>query len=268
MAFFRFCRAFLFRPMAQEPVRATLTALAVALGVAVVLAIELAGRAAAGSFHASLESLVGNEDLEITALGGVAEDDYARLATLPYPLHVTARMEDFAVVRPGGEVVPLIGLDLIGMAFEQGTWRPADDADAAGGRRKLPDLNNSVWVGSGLGRRAGDTLRLQINDAEADYRVAGVLPDPPDAAQFRRTVVMDIGLEQRVLRRVGRIDRVLVRLPAGSDAAKYEAFLAAQLHGMQVSRSGTRTDESRKMLAAFRWNLRLLSYIALIVGSF
>jgi len=63
MAFFRFCRSFLLRPLAQEPVRAMLTALAVALGVAVVLAIELAGRAAAGSFHASLESLVGNEDL-------------------------------------------------------------------------------------------------------------------------------------------------------------------------------------------------------------
>jgi len=268
MAFIRFCRSFLLRPLAQEPVRAMLTALAVALGVAVVLAIELAGRAAAGSFHASLESLVGNEDLEITALGGVPDDVYAQLATLPYPLHLTARMEDFAVVRPGGEVVPLVGLDLIGMAFEHGTTRPADETNGTVGRRELPDWDTSVWVGSELGRRTGEMLRLQINDTEAAYRVAGVLPDLPDAVQFRRTVLMDIGLAQRVLRRPGRIDRILVRLPAGSDAGKYAALLAAQLPGVHVDRSGARTDENRKMLAAFRWNLRLLSYIALIVGSF
>ncbi len=268
MAFLRFCRAFLLRPLAQEPIRALLTALAVALGVAVVLAIELAGRAAAGSFHASLESLVGNEDLEITALGGVPEDVYARLATLPYPLHLTARMEDFAVVRPRGEVVPLIGLDLIAVAFEAGTIRPSQQTGSADRPRELPDWNSSVWAGPGLEVHSGDLLRLQINDSEASYRVAGVLPDDSDVAQLQHTVVMDIGLAERVLRREGRIDRILVRLPPGSDAAQYETLLSTQLPGVQVSRSGARTDENRKMLAAFRWNLRLLSYIALIVGSF
>src|SRR5271154_6003644 len=126
MSFLRFCRSFLLRPLWAEPVRAGLTALAVALGVAVVLAIELAGRAAAGSFHASLETLVGNEDLEITAVGGVPESLYARLAQMPYPLHLTPRMEDFAVVRPGGEVVPLVGLDLVA-TVEGGSAPPSSD---------------------------------------------------------------------------------------------------------------------------------------------
>ena len=268
MAFLRFCRAFLLRPLAQEPVRTLLTALAVALGVAVVLAIELAGRAAAGSFHASLETLAGKEDLEITSLGGVPEDIYARLAAMPYPLHIMARMEDFAVVRPAGEVVPLIGLDLIGLAFEEGTARPADESEAAHGPGELPDWDASVWVGPGFGFKAGDTLRLQVNDNESSYRVAGVLPDLPDAAQYRRTILMDIGLAQRLLRRTGRIDRIMVRLPDGANAGKYQELIAAQLPGVHVDRSGARTDENRKMLAAFRWNLRLLSYIALIVGSF
>jgi putative ABC transport system permease protein len=268
MGFLRFCRAFLLRPLGQEPVRAALTALAVALGVAVVLAIELAGRAAAGSFHASLETLVGHQDLEITALGGVPDATYAHLASLPYPLHLTPRMEDFAVVRPEGEVVPLVGLDLIAGALEPGVHLPQPSGNPAAHSRRLPDLDHAVWVGWGLGRTAGQTLRLQINDGEADYRVAGVLPDIADAGQLRRAVVMDIGLAQRVLRREGRIDRILVRLPAGSEAGKYQALLAAQLPGVQVQRAGAQTDENRKMLAAFRWNLRLLSYIALIVGSF
>ena len=37
---------------------------------------------------------------------------------------------------------------------------------------------------------------------------------------------------------------------------------------MNLEREGARTEENRRMLAAFRWNLRVLSYIALAVGAF
>ena len=74
------------RPLFGEPVRLGLMVLAVGLGVAVVLAIELAGNAAAGSFHSSIESLAGDNDLEVVASGGVPEAVLAKLATQPYPL--------------------------------------------------------------------------------------------------------------------------------------------------------------------------------------
>ena len=266
MELLRFFRSFLIRPLRQEPVRAALTVLAVALGVAVVLAIELAGRAAAGSFHASLETLAGNQDLEVTAVGGVPESAYGRLAQLPYPLHLTPRMEDFAVVHPGGEVVPFVGLDLVAAAAGEPT---ASVESAATPQSPNPsDWNTSVWVGPDLGRTAGQSVRLQLGDTEREYRVAGVLPDSTGTAQFRRAVVMDIGLAQRVLGRAGRLDRILIRLPPGADIARIQETLAKELPGTQVERAGTRTAENRKMLAAFRWNLRLLSYIALIVGAF
>src|SRR4029453_3080303 len=63
----------LIRPLVDEPVRTALTVLAVALGVAVVLAMDLAGEAATGSFHSSLETISGQQDFEITAAGGVPE---------------------------------------------------------------------------------------------------------------------------------------------------------------------------------------------------
>ena len=82
------------RPPLAEPVRTALTVLAIALGVAVVLAIDLAGTAAAGSFHSSLETLMGDNDLEITAPGGIPEKVIGALAKLPYPIRVSPRMED------------------------------------------------------------------------------------------------------------------------------------------------------------------------------
>ena len=73
------------RPLGREPARTALTTFAVALGVAVVVAIHLAGEAATGSFRSSLESLTGEADFEISAVGGLDENLLGELTALPYP---------------------------------------------------------------------------------------------------------------------------------------------------------------------------------------
>src|SRR5207248_11484874 len=35
-----------------------------------------------------------------------------------------------------------------------------------------------------------------------------------------------------------------------------------------IGRPGTRSEENQRMVRAFRWNLRVLSYISLVVGAF
>src|SRR6202795_3632733 len=82
----------LVRPLFREPVRASLTLLAIALGVAVVLAIDLAGTAAAGSFRSSMETLAGENDLEVVTAGGVPENVVGTLGSLPYSLRITPRI--------------------------------------------------------------------------------------------------------------------------------------------------------------------------------
>src|SRR5437868_6773970 len=130
-----FVRLFV-RPLAAEPVRTALTAFAVALGVAVVLAIDLAGQAAAGSFRSSVETLVGAADFQLTAVGGVPAEVFARVATLPYPLTIWPRVEDSATLSETGETVPLIGIDTI-----------ADAGQSMGGDKGLGTLTDpeSVW---------------------------------------------------------------------------------------------------------------------------
>src|SRR5437879_8077547 len=104
------------RPLFREPVRTPLTILAIALGVAVVLAIDLAGTAAVGSFRSSMETLAGDNDLEIVTAGGVPENVVGMLESLPYPLRVTPRIEDYAIVAETKQTLPLIGLDLVAQA--------------------------------------------------------------------------------------------------------------------------------------------------------
>jgi putative ABC transport system permease protein len=277
------------RPLLDEPVRTSLTVLAIALGVAVVLAIDLAGFAAAGSFRSSIETLAGNNDYEIVAAGGVPEDVVGKLEQLPYSLRISARIEDYAAID-GKRTVPLLGLDLV--AEGQNHSEAASAFENPTEALKYLADDESVWIGRSLGYHTGDRIPLLINDRMHDYIVRGVFPDDEGNAA---AIVMDLAEAQRALGRVGHVDRILVKVPekddAGSshvasaaeweqrlrgsstrsviDAADPATITAAVLpEGVELRAAGTGTNENRKMLAAFRWNLKLLSYIALVVGAF
>jgi putative ABC transport system permease protein len=254
------------RPVLVEPVRTALTVLAIALGVAVVLAIDLAGTAATGSFRSSMETLAGDNDLEIIAAGGVPENVVGTLSTLPYSLRISARIEDYAVAVDNKRSYPLLGLDLI--AEGEG-----DEDTASSFRMERPEdalkylgEYNSIWVGQSLGVQAGARLSLLINDQVREYIVRGVFPDANGNAA---AIVMDIAGAQYALNRFGRVDRILAKVPQTVPLEEWQArFQQALPAGVEVRPAGAGTDENRRMLAAFRWNLRLLSYIALVVGAF
>jgi putative ABC transport system permease protein len=269
-------RLFLFyrlmlRPLLQEPVRAMLTVLAVTLGVAVVLAIDLAGAAATGSFHASMETLAGDNDLEVVASGGVPDAVVGAIATLPYSIRISARIEDSAVIRDTKQTVPLIGLDLVaeGSSDRSGAILGSSSSETPSlSEDAIEHLENpdSIWVGASLGRKPGDTVSLLINDQVREFTVRGVYPDSHGS---ECAIVMDLAAAQRALNRFGRVDRVLLKTPEVPGLEQWQQRVSAVLPaGVEVRSQGTGTNENRRMLAAFRWNLRLLSYIALIVGAF
>src|SRR5579862_5463162 len=163
------------RPLFAEPVRTSLTVLAIALGVAVVLAIDLAGFAAAGSFRSSMETLAGDSDFEIVAAGGVPEDVVGKLAQLPYSLRISARMEDYAAID-GKRTVPLLGLDLVAEGQNHSEVAAAFPLENPADALKYLGDDESVWVGQSLGYRSGDRVPLLINDRMRDYIVRGVFP--------------------------------------------------------------------------------------------
>lgn len=259
------------RPLFHEPVRLALTVLAVALGVAVVLAIDLAGNAAAGSFHSSMETLAGDNELEIVATGGIAEDVFGKLSRQPFPLRLSAHVEDYAVIVETKETLPLLGVDFIAEGDQYLRESPQDNFQEKSNNsdeeslRQLEDPS-SIWVGSSLKKSPGDTIQLLMNDQTFLCMVRGVYPD---SNGNESAILMDIGAAQRKLNRFGRVDRVLVKLPKESNIQEWQKRISDVLPtGVEVRPQGTGTDENRKMLTAFRWNLRLLSYIALVVGAF
>ena len=259
------------RPLLREPVRTLLTILAIALGVAVVVAIDLAGGAATGSFRSSLETLAGDNDLEITASGGIPEAVVGTLATLPYSIRVSPRIDDYTAIADTKQSLPLIGLDLVteASAYVQNESQITSGAQGLSASKDLFEHlgdANSIWVGASTGYKAGDRVELLINDRVSGYTVRGVYPD---SNGNESAIVMDIATAQQALSRYGRVDRILLKVPASPSLEDWQQRLRAVLPaGVEVRPQGTGTTENRRMLAAFRWNLRLLSYISLVVGAF
>ena len=249
------------RPMVRDRARALLTVSAVALGVAVIVAVDLAGEASMGSFRSSLESLQGRASYEITQVGGIPEAVYGDLARLEAPLAFSPRIEGFALLPGTGEEVALFGVDLVGDTTlgETGS-RPRADVS------ELIDVP-SVWVTASLGVPPGGTLPVVAGDRRMDLVVQGVI-EPTGAVGAGPFLLVDIALAQRLLARAGRLDRIYVHTPSGEER-DWTARLAAVLPpAASILPAGTRTDDNRRMLRAFRWNLRMMSYTTILVGAF
>ncbi|HEY3624904.1 MAG TPA: FtsX-like permease family protein [Terracidiphilus sp.] len=253
------------RPGMREAARSLLVIGAVAVGAGVVLAIDLAGNAAAGSFRSSMETMTGDNDLEVTAAGGVREALVGTLARLAYPLRISPRIEDHATVVSSGEAVPLIGLDLVALAND----RQAKEIAVARDPEALRHINDpdAIWITRSLGRRAGDKIELLINDQTREYTVRGLIPTSSQVSGD--AIVMDLGAAQLATGRSGRVDRILLKAPDPPGIDTWERRLRTALPaGIALNPQGSQTAANRRMLAAFRWNLRILSYIALLVGAF
>jgi putative ABC transport system permease protein len=301
------------RPLLRDRVRTALAILTVALGVGLVLAIELAGEAAAGSFRSSVVTLGGQDDFEVTAVGGIPPEAVGALARLPLPIKVTPRILSTATVTGSRRTFIVFGVDVIAettalagdgstaaaaatLAPQGATPAPQGATPAPQGATSAPQAARApgaqpsggltvnadgVFVPASLGKKVGDRLDLVVNGRPARLTVAGVLP--PGAGDD--LLATDIATADRLLGRAGRVDRLLVRLPehaadgagAGGDRApgdpasldEWETRLRAALPaGVDLRRQGASTEENRRMLRAFRWNLRVLSYVSLIVGAF
>ena len=233
-------RRLILRPLGSDPVRTALTILSVALGVAVVVAIDLAGDAATGSFRSSMQSLAGRTDLEILANGGVDERWMAPLTALPFDVKWSPVMEAQAEIAGIG-AVPLYGVDLAGASG-------VVVARALAERMHLTDQSTVIFTMAG---RRWMFPVSKIADSPSEF------------------LALDIADAQQALGRYGKLDRIDATVGPTEDFAAVEAAVRRTLPAAYlVQKPGARSEENERMLRAFRWNLRVLSYISLVVGAF
>ena len=245
------------RPLLRDWVRTGATLLAVALGVSVMLAIEISGNAAAGSFKSSMETLAGDADFEVTATGGVPDPIVGVLTRLPYSIRLSPRIEDHATVVATGRAVPLIGIDVVAEVSKVQGKVPI--SLTFGDVQHIND-GDTIWTSRKVGHQVGNKVLLLINDRPREYTVRGLLPDSDNSSPTtgEDVILMDIAAAQKATGKAGKVDRILVKVPDNPGFEVWQERIRAALPvGVQVNVFGSRTEANRRMLAAFRWAIIL-----------
>jgi putative ABC transport system permease protein len=246
----------------------------IALGVAVVISIDLANTSASRAFALSTEALTGRATHQITGgPQGIPEQVYVDLkrAGLGYPL---APVVSGYVSSPdlGNRPLQLLGVD----PFSDGPFR---SFISQGAIVPLDQLTNfltkpgAVLLSRPLAERyhlqAGATLRLESAGRAKTAFVAGLL-DPADGLSQRildGIIMADISTAQELTDSVGVLGRIDLIVPAGQTAGL--AALEQRLPpGLRVAPAAARNTTLEQLTEAFRINLSALSLLALMVGLF
>ena len=266
---------FIVRPLWSDKLRTLLSVTAVALGIAAVVAIQLADRSAIASFQESVTQITGRANLSIAGLAPFAEEllprAYEAFAGRQSEVELSPVVEGVAVEAESREALDVLAVDLA-------TDRAVRDT-AVEGIRSVRDMlllltdPGSLLVGCRFAARhrlrPGSVVSLIVNDRRRAFRVRGILSETgPGAALAGNIAVMDIAAGQLLFGRLGRLDRIDLVVPAEQldDARRRLAPLLPP--GVKLERSQARGEQVEKMLRAFRLNLSALSLVSLIVGAF
>ena len=277
-------RWFILRALRGDLPRTGVTVAGIAVGIAVVIAIRLANASSVLGFETALNAVSGRTSLEISGAGvGVDEERLAALGWLREYGLVSPVIEGDVLLEPGGaaasgaELVRLLGVDILrDRPFRDYPLVGDDDAEALTTRRFLALLTDprTVILTADLARRrgldVGSAVDLISGDRRVGLTVEGLLGrEGPAEVLDGNFMLMDIAAAQLALGRLGRVDRVDVRLADGLDVAAAQQAIADRLPpGLTVQRPERRGAQVEKMLAAFHFNLTALSYVALLVGMF
>ncbi|HET9391421.1 MAG TPA: FtsX-like permease family protein [Steroidobacteraceae bacterium] len=259
------------RHLMRHPAQLALALLGLSVGVATLVAVDIATASAARAFELSLRAVNGAATHEI--LGGpvgIDEQLYVDLRLRNPELGFAPIVAGYASI--GGQTMQLVGIDpLASPQFEA-------PASGSGGPMGRLDLSRSAqwFTQAGTIMMAAATAQeldvgenrpfeLDIGGRRATATLIGTIAD--DQAGYDALILTDIAQAQGWLRLRGRLSRIDVRLPAGAAAGPAESRLRAQLPpDVQLEPAQGRTRESIDMTSAFTTNLRAMSLLALMVS--
>ncbi|CAB3761472.1 FtsX-like permease family protein [Paraburkholderia humisilvae] len=252
-----------------HPVRALVAVLAIAAGVAMGYAVQLINGAALTELASTVNSLMGNADLEIRGpRTGFDESLYPRLARLPEVAAASPVVEVDARIAGQDDVLKLLGVDV----FHAGRVTPDLVGRVAASRANRLDLlaPDAVFLSPAAlawtRLKIGDTLTVQVGLRQVALRVAGTLPASGTSV---RIGVMDIGAAQWRLERLGTLQRIDIKLKAGIDAATFARQIAPLLPaGVAAVGPHDNAHRTSQLSRAYRANLNVLALVALFTGAF
>ncbi|MBO9308230.1 MAG: FtsX-like permease family protein [Chloroflexi bacterium] len=272
-------RRVMLRAILRRPFQAAMFILGVALGVAMMVAIDIANASATRAFGIFAESLTGRTTHQI--VGGPSGVPYELYRQLRLELGVR---EAAPVVTAYAQALELDGqpLRIFGIdPFAEAPFRGYLNLGAANANADIASMTafltqpNTVLMAEQLaaqyGLQEGDTLTMRYGPTRHKLTIAGLLrsSDEVTAQGLQDMLIADISTAQEVLNMLGRltnIDLIISETPDGEALlARIRSILPP---GATVQVAGARASAVGQITAAFNLSLTALSLLALVVGMF
>jgi putative ABC transport system permease protein len=248
--------------------------LGVALGVAVVVSIDLAIQSAREGFRVSAETVAGRATHSLVATAGSMDETVFRTVRVEAGVQASAPVVEGVATSPSlpGMALRVVGVD----PFSEGPFRPylaggAPGLDVAALITTRDGVVMAAATASDAGVAPGDTLPVEVEGRSWRLPVVGLLEPSDRLGQVgvHDLLVLDISGAQEVLGSEGTLSRIDLRLPDGAEGARAARRVRALLPpGVRMEPAGTRTASLEGMIGAFDLNLQALSLLALVFGMF
>ena len=261
-----------------RPLQSAFLVIGVMIGVAMIVAIDLANSSAERAFALGAEAVTGRATHQIVGgPSGLDSEVYASLRrSLGYRMSAPV-IEDYVVVQElDAQPMRLLAVDPFAEApFRRYLGEGAGSTLASASLIDLLTLPNTTLLSTGVAQRygiePGDDLTLQIGSDRRTLQVVGLLQPSDDLSRraLETLLIVDISTGQEVLDRIGRIDRIDLVVADGDGGRRDLARISAALpDSARLIATDARAGTVNEMTRAFRLNLTALSLLALVVGMF
>ncbi len=257
----------------RHPWQLALALVGICIGVAVIVAVDLANESARRAFALTMDTINGEATHQIVAgPRGVDEALYTQLRVEAGMRNIAPVVEGYAQI--GNTTLRVFGVDVFAEREFRSYAVPDSIVEADETfRRLLTDPGAflmSARTAASLGLVAGNELNISIAGQVFPAVLVGLLERSGRAAPgLDGMVIVDIAVAQNWLDKLGRLTRIDVRLPV----AESGKALAAEIRRVlpveaQLLSAAGRTQAVAEMSSAFMTNLTAMSLLALLVGVF
>jgi putative ABC transport system permease protein len=251
--------------------------LGVALGVAVVIAIDLANGSASRAFGLSTQSVTGSATHQIVASSGTLPTSLYTQVRLDLGIRLSApALNEMVAVLDVPQPLRVLGID----PFAEPPFRNylsvievlgENDMSAFEALNRFIAEPNTVLISQTLaddiGKQPGDRLALSVNGNLVELRIIGLLSPNDRLSQqaLDNLILTDIATAQEITGKAREISRIDLILDENTDFEAIRAILPANVQLISTQDSG---DALSQMTEAFQINLQALSLLAVVVGVF
>ena len=264
-----------FRELRASGPRLIMSVLAIALGVALVVAVRLMNASVLAAFVDSADEVAGRAALTVHAGEDVTFADTVSevLAGVPGVRLAVPLVRSAAFPTDGsGEMLTVHGVDLANEAAVRVYDRTSSGESPLADPLEFLNQMDSILVGRQFaedrGLHVGDALELGTPNGVARFVVRGLL-EPHGLARTLdgRLVVMDLYAAERAFTADGQVNQIDLVLADGADPHAVRAAVAGVLpEGLRVDEPAVRRVVVAHTVQAFQGLLSAFSLLAIIVG--